>query len=250
MMDHYDMWKDTMLIVNTDHGFMLGEKEWMGKNVQPMYNEIVHSPFFIYDPRNPVCGERRNSLAQTVDIVPTLAEYFGVEPPVAPDGSSLTPIVKSDETIREYALFGIFGGHVCVTDGRYVYMRSCMTKENKPLNEYTLMPNHMRGPFSIEEMAKAEMIEGFPFMRGSRVMKIPAEVYNNPGRYGTLLFDLETDPEEKEPIRDREVELRLMKAMRDLMVKNQAPEEQFVRIGIPMEGEITEEFLDNREPLL
>ena len=25
MMDKYDLWKDTMLIVNTDHGFMLGE---------------------------------------------------------------------------------------------------------------------------------------------------------------------------------------------------------------------------------
>lgn len=52
-MDSHDMWKDTMLIVNTDHGFMLGEKEWMGKNIQPMYEEIVHSPFFIHDPEIP-----------------------------------------------------------------------------------------------------------------------------------------------------------------------------------------------------
>ena len=50
MMDKYDLWKDTMLIVNTDHGFMLGEKEWMGKNIQPMYEELIHTPFFIYDP--------------------------------------------------------------------------------------------------------------------------------------------------------------------------------------------------------
>ncbi len=27
-MDEYNMWDDTMLIVNTDHGFMLGEKDW------------------------------------------------------------------------------------------------------------------------------------------------------------------------------------------------------------------------------
>lgn len=76
MMDKYDLWKDTMLIVNTDHGFMLGEKEWMGKNIQPMYEELIHTPFFIYDPRNPIQGERRQQLAQTVDIVPTLAEFF------------------------------------------------------------------------------------------------------------------------------------------------------------------------------
>ena len=28
MMDRYDLWKDTMLIVNTDHGFLLGEHGW------------------------------------------------------------------------------------------------------------------------------------------------------------------------------------------------------------------------------
>lgn len=30
-MDHYDLWQDTMLIVNTDHGFLLGEHEWWGE---------------------------------------------------------------------------------------------------------------------------------------------------------------------------------------------------------------------------
>ena len=29
-MDAHDMWKDTVLIVNTDHGFLLGEHEWLG----------------------------------------------------------------------------------------------------------------------------------------------------------------------------------------------------------------------------
>ena len=79
LMDELDMWKDTMLIVNTDHGFMLGEKGWMGKNVQPVFEEISHIPFFIYDPRFPECrNQRRNALAQTVDIVPTLADFFRI----------------------------------------------------------------------------------------------------------------------------------------------------------------------------
>lgn len=29
--DQYDLWQDTMLIVNTDHGFLLGEHQWWGK---------------------------------------------------------------------------------------------------------------------------------------------------------------------------------------------------------------------------
>lgn len=38
-MDENDMWKDTMLIVNTDHGFLLGEHDCWAKSVHPFYNE-------------------------------------------------------------------------------------------------------------------------------------------------------------------------------------------------------------------
>lgn len=94
-----------------------------------MYEELIHIPFFIYDPRNPIQGERRNQLAQTIDIVPTLAEFFQIAPPEYMDGHSLTPVIRNDTPIRDYALFGIFGGHICITDGRYVYMRSCKDPE-------------------------------------------------------------------------------------------------------------------------
>lgn len=35
-MDSHDMWKDTMLIVNTDHGYLLGEHGWWNKTVMPV----------------------------------------------------------------------------------------------------------------------------------------------------------------------------------------------------------------------
>lgn len=234
MMDKYDLWKDTMLIVNTDHGFMLGEKEWMGKNIQPMYEELIHTPFFIYDPRNPIQGERRQQLAQTVDIVPTLAEFFQIAPPEFMDGHSLTPIIQHDTAVRDYALFGIFGGHICITDGRYVYMRSCKNQENGPLYEYTSMPCHMDRPFSLEEMTQAELCDKkeFPFMKGCGVFKIPAKTFVQPYRFGTLLFDLANDPEQKHPIHDEQVEARLCQQMKQMMLENQAPKEQFERIGL------------------
>ena len=46
-MDELDMWDDTMLIVNTDHGFLLGEHDWWGKVVQPFYQEIAHTPLSV-----------------------------------------------------------------------------------------------------------------------------------------------------------------------------------------------------------
>ncbi len=31
VMDELEMWDDTLLIVNTDHGFLLGEHDWWAK---------------------------------------------------------------------------------------------------------------------------------------------------------------------------------------------------------------------------
>lgn len=243
IMDENDMWRDTMLIVNTDHGFMLGEKEWMGKNLQPFYNELVHLPFFIHDPRSSHPGERRSALAQTVDIVPTLAEFFSVEPPEFMDGVPLTPAIENDTKIRDAAIFGIHGGHVNITDGRYVYMHAPVKPNGKPLYEYTLMPMHMNAPYKVEELREVALTDEFKFTKGANLMKIPATTYFNAYWYGTMLFDLRDDPQQCTPIRNDDVQLRLLNQMRAMMQHNEAPHEQYERLGIPENGPITTENL-------
>ncbi|MGC5376703.1 sulfatase-like hydrolase/transferase, partial [Salmonella enterica] len=64
LMDEHDLWRDTMLIVGTDHGFLLGEHGWWAKNQMPYYNEVANNPLFIWDPRSGVKGERRQALVQ------------------------------------------------------------------------------------------------------------------------------------------------------------------------------------------
>lgn len=95
LMDRYDLWKDTMLIVNTDHGFLLGEHGWWGKTVMPMYDEIAHTPMFLYDPRLPeCCGERRSSIVQTIDLAPSLLEFFGIVIPHDMQGKPLLSMAE------------------------------------------------------------------------------------------------------------------------------------------------------------
>lgn len=48
----------------------------------------------------------------------------------------------------------------------------------------------------------------------------------------TMLFDLLTDPEQKCPIHDSNIEDHLCQAMKKMMKDNQAPKEQFERIGL------------------
>ena len=183
-----------MLIVCTDHGFLLGEHGWWGKNVQPWYDENIHNPLFVWDPRVGQAGERRQSLVQTIDLAPTLLEYFDVERPPDMQGVPLRETVESDAPVREAGLFGSFGGHVNVTDGRYVYMRACADASNGPLFEHTLMPTHMRRRFSPDELSGATLAGPFTFTKGCQVLRTPGGRQDNTHAHGSMLFDLETDP--------------------------------------------------------
>ena len=233
LFDRENLWEDTMLIVNTDHGFMLGEHDWWAKCVMPFYNEVAWTPLFIWDPRTKTAGQRRASLVQTIDIPATLLEFFGVPIPPDMEGRPLRPVLERDESIRKAGLFGIHGGHVNVTDGRHVYMRAPASPSNEPLYEYTHMPAHMRHTFSVEEMRGAVMAPPFRFTKGCPVMKIPSrQTWVKAHEFGTLLFDIDADPKQERPLQDPQIERRMIDLMVDLMRANDAPQEQYVRLGL------------------
>ncbi|MUM29285.1 sulfatase [Mycolicibacterium sp. CBMA 295] len=240
-MDELDLWDDTMLIVNTDHGFLLGEKGWWAKAVQPWYNELVHLPLFVWDPRAAITDQRRQALVQTIDLAPTLLDYFDVEPPADMQGAPLP--IADDVPVRTAGLFGMHGGHVNVTDGRYVYMRAPVDPENLPLQEHTLMPTHMRGRFTPDELRDLELAEPFGFTKGIRTLRMNGRSLINPYVHGTLLFDLDSDPEQLHPIIDDHAEKRMATMLVELMRANEAPTSQYQRVGLPVTGPIEDKHL-------
>ena len=232
MMDELGLWDDTMLIVNTDHGFLLGEHDFWAKCVQPFYNEVAHTPLFIWDPRSRVAGQRRKGLVQTIDLPATLLDFFGQPLPESMQGVPLAETIATDAPVRRAGLYGMFGGHVNVTDGRYVLMHAPQDPANAPLNEYTLMPTHMRRTFGVEELQDIQLAEPFAFTKGCRTMKIPGRTWVNPHTYGTMLFDLESDPHQENPIDDPAVAKAMTDHMVRLMKANDCPAEQFERLGV------------------
>ena len=240
IMDEYDMWKDTMLIVNTDHGFLLTQHNWWGKMVMPYYDEIAHIPLFIWDPRTRIAGERRQSLVQTIDIAPTILEFFGQPIPKDMEGRPLRKTLEMDAKIRDYALFGQHGVHVNITDGRYVYMRCPVPDKENELFNYILEPSSYPGAIGVEEMRTAKLCEGFAFTKGCPVLKIRGgygiKTLGFPPRslmkYGTLLFDLKEDPHQNHPLEHPEIEHRMIREMVRMMKENDAPEEQYQRLGL------------------
>ncbi len=234
-MDEKHLWDDTMLIVLTDHGFMLGEHNCWAKVWQPFYQEIAHTPFFVWDPRCRAAGERRSALVQpALDAGPTLLRYFGLEPTGDMLGCDLAQTTAADTSVRDAAIFGMHGAQVNVTDGRYVYMRAPATSDGGPLYNYTHMPTAMRGFIALEQLRQAEMSPAFSFTKGCPTMRIPARFWITPTAdcMRNALYDLEADPTQQAPVADAPTEARMVDHMQRLMLDCGAPGEQFLRLGL------------------
>ncbi|WP_319468480.1 sulfatase [uncultured Trichococcus sp.] len=231
-MDENDMWEDTMLIVNTDHGFLIGEHDWMGKNASPMYEEIVHLPFFIHLPEYEGARIRTDNIAQTIDIAPTLLDYFGLDIPENMEGHSILRLIKENAINHETILFGVHGGQACIYDGQYVYMRASANEDNEPLVNYTLIPTMTRGFMPADSLKEMKLVAGMKFSNGIPVLRIPMNNYYNSYKLVNLLFDLEQDPLQENPITDERLEKRMIEKLIAKLEEIEAPEEEYIRLGL------------------
>lgn len=233
-MDELNLWDDTLLIVNTDHGCFLGEHEWWYMGVMPLYNEMANIPLMIHHPDFTTNGKHTEALVQTIDLPATLLDYFKITQPQAMSGKSLLPCLSGLKSARTSALFGYFGCDLNVTDGRFVYMRAPLTKDYQGVFEYTLTPTHINQPFSVKELRGAILRDPFNFTKDCKVLKIQATEQPQPNahRYLHRLFDLQTDPHQMHPIDDPTLELRYCHLLAALLQENDAPPELYTRYGL------------------
>ena len=245
LLDVFDargLWRDTALVVTTDHGFLLGEHDFWAKNRMNLYQEVAHIPLFVHDPRAPAMpGEASAALSQTMDLAATLLDLFGAPLPPALEGLPLRAL-RDGTAGRDALLYGYFGGAVNVTDGRFTYHRYPADLRRQEINQYTLMPTHIFSPFSTEELAGARLAGPLPFTKGAPVLQVPVierspffDVYG-PGAMledETRLYDLRADPGQERPVADPAQEARLAGIMARLMSANHAPPEAFTRLALP-----------------
>ena len=241
-MDRHEMWDDTALVLTTDHGLLIGEHDWWVKNRMPFFEEISHLPLILHHPQYAhLAGQRRQALTQTIDLMPTLLGWHGMEPSKSVEGQKLDSVLINDSPIRDAAIFGMFGAATNITDGRYVYFRYPTDMAAQPLFEYTLMPMHQKSLCDAEELRAATLVNSFAFTDGVPVLKLPARRnaksqpcgHTGQGTYEdttTVLYDLDNDPGQLHPIDDPIVVRRLIDAMRRIMLKNEAPAEAYQRL--------------------
>ena len=234
-MDRHDLWKDTLLVVGTDHGFLLGEHGRWAKNVPRMWEEISHTPFFVWDPRAPgAAGQRRHALVQPAcDLAPTFLGCFGLPPGPFMTGRDLAPAVATDQPVHDLVLFGQYGLCLHATDGQRVYFRG-LAAPDTPWHAYTWMPTHMRFFWSETELQECDGMEVLPFSRG-----IPVPRFRKPLGPGLALvqdecYDLSHDPGQAQPFQPDEIQrTRLIHGMERLLREAHAPAAQLARYGFP-----------------
>lgn len=130
--------ENTMIILTSDHGFMFGEHDWLGKHSPTLYQHITHTPLIVYHPEQARPGRRVSDIVQMADLNPTVAEVLGLRAAAGSHGQSLMTAVRGERRRepKQAAFFGAFGGPVYVADGDWVYVKRPVP-ENAPLYWYT-----------------------------------------------------------------------------------------------------------------
>lgn len=232
IMDKYNMWEDTLLIVGTDHGFSLGEHGYWGKNIMPYYNTVAHIPLYIYDPISKIINESRNQLVQMIDWAPTILNFFNILVPKDMQGGNILNVIRKNDKIRNEAIFGTFSGHINITDGKYVYMKSADIDLKDEIYNYTLLPLHMHKFFTIDELENMELVDGFDFTKGVKLLKIKSKEKYDVAKFGDLFFDIEKDYEQENSYVDDEKIKYFKEKIIEKMKENDAPNEQYKRYGL------------------
>lgn len=104
-LDQENLWSSTIVVLLSDHGFMLGEHiyAWHKKK---MFDECMRVPLTIYVPDAAGNGSVCSRVVELVNLYPTLSELCGLPtPPDAMHGRSMASLVANPQEKWDYPAF-------------------------------------------------------------------------------------------------------------------------------------------------
>ena len=244
--DDLGLWSTTALVVATDHGHYLGEvregRDVWGKPAVPQYEPLGHTPLLVHWPGRPGGGVV-DALTTNVDLHATLCAVFGVSPAHRTHGASLVPLLDGSATrVRDWAVGGVYGNWVQITDGHRKYARA-PEGDGFPLamwsNRWSTMPIHGLGIDMLptpDDRATLERMPGAtvpvirqPFTAGDPVPRWASSA-RIAGRHHC--YDLDVDPDEAENRSGERVADEMAELLRVALGELEAPSEQLERLGL------------------
>ncbi len=88
---------NTIVVITSDHGEMMGSHGLMSKNV--WYEEAINVPFIIKWPKKIAAGQKKDYLISVTDIMPTLLNMLGATDgiPLNLDGQDLSSLILNGQ---------------------------------------------------------------------------------------------------------------------------------------------------------
>lgn len=120
-LDNGDYGDNTFVVLFSDHGFHLGEKERFAK--RSLWEDGARVPLIIMGPGIPK-GETVDKPVQLLDIYPTLLELCNLKPDPKHEGNSLVPLLKNREVEWPHYARTCFGpGNYAIVSQQYRYIQ-------------------------------------------------------------------------------------------------------------------------------
>ena len=153
--------RETVIVLWSDHGWHLGEKQKWHKGTN--WEEGTRVPLIVVAPGVTEPGSRCDEPVSLVDLYPTLLELTGLPMVEGLDGESLLPQLRDPQTPRERPAYTINGGrHQSVRSKRWRYIRYADGSEE--LYDHQTDPTEYRNLADRPEHAalKRELASWFP----------------------------------------------------------------------------------------
>lgn len=140
---------ETIIVLWSDHGFHLGEKDHIEKFA--LWEKTNHIPFIVVAPGVTEAGGVCEVPVDLTCVYPTLLELCGIEPDPKCDGKSIVPLLRDPAAEWETPALMTYGrGNHAVRSKRWRYIRYADGTEE--LYDHTVDPNEWNNLAGESEM--------------------------------------------------------------------------------------------------
>jgi arylsulfatase len=257
-LDNLDLWKDTVVVFTSDHGELCGSHGGLRNKGPVSYEQNVHVPMIVVHP-DVKGGQTTRALTSHIDLLPTLVRLTGAPQDAVDEitkglpGRDFSTVLADPSAARFNAVRpGILFNYVGLStvDARF----------------FTSIFNKGFGKDGAFAMTPAELAENHPALskRGFLAMTFDGRYkfarYYAPSQFNTPktmkeilawndleLFDLQTDPEEKNnlalnPKRNEPLILRMNALLNELMAREAGVNDgQFLPPAVRPKGNVCNE---------
>ncbi len=113
--------ENTIIVLWSDHGYHLGEKNVFQKHT--LWERSSHVPLIFSGPGIPK-GSRNKQPVGLIDVYPTLVELSGIPVNIKNDGHSLLPLINNSVSEWPFDTFTMYKkGNYAIQSDRYRYIR-------------------------------------------------------------------------------------------------------------------------------